>query len=165
MKLSIVVGLIFFCLFFRPEVYAQQQPSDQQKEIQQKNPSATDTTRLLNGHSTIDEIEIDRLIVDETISKAGYDFIELFNTQWNWPEPLTEAFIMVIAERPYRGISTQVVITVNDLVVFESFLQTRYDYLENLAELAIEQTTAYIINYEEIIKQLEGADTQGTGIY
>lgn len=164
MKLSIVVGLVLFCLFFRPNVYSQE-PAGQQKEIQQNISSLTDTTKLLNGHSTIDEIEIDRLIVDETISKAGYDFIELFNTQWNWPEPLTEAFIMVIAERPYRGISTQVVITVNDLVVFESFLQTRYDYLENLVELAIEQTTAYIINYEEIIKQLEGADTQGTGIY
>jgi|APTNR8051073442_1049403.scaffolds.fasta_scaffold00032_175 curli production assembly/transport component CsgE len=164
MKLSIVISLGFFCLSVRPSVYAQE-TAGLQKEIPQKISISTDTTKLLNGYSLLDEIEIDRLIVDETISKAGYDFIELFNTQWNWPEPLTEAFIMVIAERPYRGISTQVVITVNDLVVFESFLQTRYDYLENLAELAIEQTTAYIINYEEIIKQLEAADTQGTGIY
>lgn len=180
MKLSIVIGLVLFCHFFRPSTYAQQQAAGQQKEITKQKetttkvspiladtlaPADTLRTKLLIGGSTIDQIEIDRLIMDETISKAGYDFIDLFNTFWSWPEPLTGSFIMIITERPYRGISTQLVISINDLVVFESFLQSRYDFLESLAEMAVEQTTAYLVNYEEIRKQLEGDDTKGTGIY
>jgi len=174
MKLSIVIGLVFLCLFFRPSTYAQQQSVGRQKEITTKvlailadTLAHADTLRmkLVKGGSTIDQIEIDRLIMDETISKAGYDFIDLFNTLWSWPEPLTGSFIMIITERPYRGISTQLVISINDLVVFESFLQSRYDFLESLAEMAVEQATAYLFNYEEIRKQLEGDDTKGTGIY
>lgn len=188
MKSSIVIGLVFFCLLILPYAKAQQVPRSQ-KEVQNQISTFRDTLRAytsgidtlrtrtdtlridtlrakaINGNSTLEQIEIDRLIIDETISKAGYEFLDLFNTLWVWPEPSTESFIMVITERPYRGISTQIVITINELVVFESFLQTRYDYLEYMAGLAVEQATGYVLSYVEIIKQLEGVDTKGTGIY
>ncbi len=173
MKLSIVIGFTFFCLLCTQHTCAQQtQVMRDNKVLLQKASSPADTIHadtlrsdFINGFTKIDQIEIDRLIIDETISKAGYDFFELFNSYWTWPEPSKESFILVIAERPYRGISTQVIISVNELIVFESFLQTRYDFLEYLAGLAAEQTIGYIINYEDIIKQLEGADAQGNGIF
>jgi Curli assembly protein CsgE len=93
------------------------------------------------------------------------NFKELFFTLWSWPPALDGSFIIVIAERPYRGISTQIMILINDLVVFESFLQTRYDVLEYLAQIATEQASGYIVNYSAIMKQLESDDTHGTGIY
>ncbi len=122
-----------------------------------------DTSRVVNGGN--DAIEVDRLIINEAISKAGYDFVEMFEAAWNWPEPSTETFTMVIMERPYRGISTQILIIINDLVVFESFLQSRYEYLEFLTGMAVEQAASYVFNYQDIMKQLEGADVKGTGIY
>lgn len=157
-----MVGLIFFCFFLRSRISAQEiQNALEKQTATQTRPDSLD----INGSSFKNYVEIDRLVVDETISKAGHEFVELFLILWNWPQNLKESFLMVIAERPFRGTSTQIVITVNDLVVFESFLQTRYDFLEYLAELANEQTSGYLINYENIMRQLEGDDLSGNGIY
>ena len=56
-------------------------------------------------------------------------------------------------------------IKINETLVFQSFLQPRNEYVEMLAEQAVARTTIYLQNYEEIIRQLEGDDRSGTGIY
>jgi curli production assembly/transport component CsgE len=110
-------------------------------------------------------LEIDQLIINETISKLGIDFQEIFYGKWNWPSGLSDPFIIVIKERPVFGTNTQIEIEVNDIKVFESFLQPRYDVLEEMAGQAIEFTMQYILNYQEVLKQLSGDDMAGTGIY
>jgi curli production assembly/transport component CsgE len=110
-------------------------------------------------------LEIDQLIINETISKIGIDFQEIFYGQWSWPTGLSAPFIIIIRERPVFGTNTQIEIEVNDIKVFESFLQPRYDVLEEIAGQAIEITLQYILNYQEVLKQLSGDDMAGTGIY
>ncbi len=158
--MKIILNILLLILFCLPDIFSQIPVGVGSKGLT----SASDTV-VDNGASRTDDNEIDRLIVDETISKAGHDFLELFFARWTWPDLSNGSFMMVVEERPFRGISTQVVISVNDLVVFESFLQARYEYLEYLAETAIEQTTSYLNNYELIVRQLEGIDMKGTGIY
>lgn len=165
MRLSIVVITLSFYLIAQA-AQSQQLSTTSNSQAARTQPTPIDTLSPASKNgSELDEIEIDKLIIDETISKAGYDFIELFFAQWNWPPQIEGAFIIVITERPFRGISTQILISVNDLQVFDSFLQTRYDYLEYIAGAAIDQTTAYIVNYEEIVKQLGGEDVSGSGIF
>ena len=110
-------------------------------------------------------MEIDKLIVNSTITKAGNDFQELFYSQWSWPVNTNTAFIITITERPFRGTSTQILVKVNDLKVFEGFLQPRYDYLESISQQAVARAKRYIINYNDIMKSLQGEDQVGTGIY
>lgn len=109
--------------------------------------------------------EINQLIINETISKLGLDFQELFYTKWNWPTGLTDPFIIVISERPVFGTNTQIEIIVNDIPVYQSFLQPRYDVLEELAGQAVDIATQYIVNFQEVLKQLSAEDMTGTGIY
>ncbi|NND63336.1 MAG: hypothetical protein HKN48_09095 [Flavobacteriaceae bacterium] len=109
-------------------------------------------------------IEIDELIVDETISKAGRDFYEIFFTQWVWPKT-DESFTIYIKERPARANSTQVQIFVNDLLVFESFLQPKYEDLILLSNYTTSLLRNHILTYEDVLQQLQGADMSGTGIY
>ena len=111
------------------------------------------------------ELEIGQLIIDDTFSKAGNDFQQLFNTRWNWPVQNAEQFIITISEKPSFINSTIVEITINDLKVFESFLQPRYDILEETAAQAIDITLQYILNYEDVVKELSGEDLSGSGIY
>jgi curli production assembly/transport component CsgE len=111
------------------------------------------------------EMEIGQLIIDNTFSKAGSDFQQLFNTRWSWPQQNTEQFIITISERPSFLNSTLIEITINDLKVFERFLQPRYDVLEELATQAIAITLQYILNYEDVVKELSGEDLSGSGIY
>ena len=153
-----IVALAFVCACLGAQFCGAQEQLPQQNQIRSDSLNA-------NSNQVRNFIEIDKLIVDETISKAGLDFLELFLASWTWPQNTNGSFQMVVTEKPFRGISTQVVITLNDLIVFESFLQTRFDVLESLAQQAVEQTSAYLMNYESIMRQLEGDDTAGNGIY
>ena len=116
-------------------------------------------------NQTNPELEIGQLIIDDTFSKAGNDFQQLFYTRWNWPVQNAEQFIITISEKPSFINSTIVEITINDLKVFESFLQPRYDILEETAAQAIDITLQYILNYEDVVKELSGEDLSGSGIY
>jgi len=111
------------------------------------------------------EIEINELIVNETMTKAGNDFHELFYSKWVWPDELNHAFIIVIKEKPLRGNMTQISIKVNDMLIFEMPLQARFEYLESITEIARERTLGFLNNYKNILQSLEGEDIQGTGIY
>ena len=111
------------------------------------------------------DLEISELIIDNTFSKAGNDFQQLFNTSWNWPDQKAEQFIITISEKPSFVNSTIVEISINELKVFESFLQPRYDILQEVAAQAIDITLQYILNYEDVVKELSGEDLSGSGIY
>ena len=111
-----------------------------------------------------DQLEIDELIVDATISKPGNDFFYYYSNSFIWPEASGD-FIVQVTERPFRLNSTQITIKVNDLEVFKNMLQPRTSYLEELARYAQQVTVNYIINYQQIMKELDGDDRTGSGIY
>lgn len=121
-------------------------------------------TDTVPGKSAV-EVEIGQLMIDNTFSKAGSDFRQIFHTLWTWPPQNAEQFIITISERPSLLNSTLIEITVNELKVFERFLQPRYDVLEELAAQAVDVTLQYILNYQDIVKQLGGEDLSGSGIY
>ncbi|WKK74314.1 CsgE family curli-type amyloid fiber assembly protein [Marivirga salinae] len=131
------------------------------KEIISHNQDSSLEVEMKNQY----ENEINELIVNETMTKAGNDFHELFYSLWVWPEGLNDTFIMLIKEKPLRGNSTQVSIIINDILIFEMPLQPRYDYLVSIVEMAVNQANAYLYNYEEIKSSLEGDDVKGTGIF
>lgn len=117
------------------------------------------------SEESLPELEIGALIIDNTFSKAGNDFQQLFNTRWNWPTQQADQFIITVTERPSFVNSTIVEISVNELKVFEGFLQPRYDVLEQVVDQAIGISTQYILNYEDVVKELSGEDLSGSGIY
>jgi len=110
------------------------------------------------------EIEIDGLLVDETKTKSGRDFYEYFYQDWEAPKN-AKNYSIFITEKPYRLTTTQIEIKINETLVFQSFLQPRGDIIEMLADQAVVQTKMYLQNYEAIIKQMEGTDRSGSGIF
>lgn len=110
------------------------------------------------------ELEIDGLVVNETRTKAGYNFYEYFSNNWESP-PNVSNYSIVIKELPYRLRMTQIIVEVNDNVIFKQFLQPRYELVIKLAKMAMAQAEKFLVNYEMMIKQLEGEDQKGNGIY
>lgn len=110
------------------------------------------------------DIEIDGLIIDQTKTKSGRDFLDFFISKWEAPS-YKQNFTLYIDEIPYRLRTTRIVIKLNETTVFKSFLQPRIDIIEQIAIQAVSQTEYYLLNYEEMMKQLEGADQEGTGIF
>lgn len=110
------------------------------------------------------DLEIDGMLFDETKTKVGKDFYDFFYSQWEAP-PNARNFLIYITEKPYRLTTTQIEVKINEFVVFTSFLQPRADLVEQLAEQAVAQTQLYLANYEELMRQLDGDDQAGTGIF
>lgn len=111
-----------------------------------------------------DQLEIDELIVNATFSKPGNDFFYYYSNSFIWPEASGD-FIVQVSEKPFRLTNTQITIKVNDLEVFQNMLQPRTSYLEELAAYAQQVTANYIINYQQIMKELDGDDRTGSGIF
>ena len=110
------------------------------------------------------EIEIDGLLVDDTKTKTGKDFYDLFYTKWEAPKG-AKNYTITVSEKPFRLTATLIVVLINDNPVYQSILQPRQDIVEGLSEDAILTTQSYLANYEEIMKQLNGDDMTGSGIY
>ena len=109
-------------------------------------------------------IELDGLLVDDTKTKAGKDFYDLFYGSWDAP-PGAKNYTITVSEKPFRLTSTQIVVSINDNPVYQSILQPRQDIIEALSADAITTTQSYLANYEEIMKQLNGDDMAGSGIF
>jgi curli production assembly/transport component CsgE len=110
------------------------------------------------------DIEIDGLLFDETKTKSGKDFYDYFFSGWEAP-PGASNYSIFILEKPYRLTTTLIEIKINETTVFQSFLQPRGDIVEQLAQQAVSQTQMYLDNYEELMRQLEGKDRSGSGIF
>ncbi len=110
------------------------------------------------------EIEIDGLLVDDTKTKTGKDFYDLFYNGWLAPAA-AKNYSITVSEKPFRLTSTLIIVLINDNPVYQSVLQPRQDIVESLSADAIATTQSYLANYEEIMKQLNGDDMAGSGIY
>jgi len=110
------------------------------------------------------EMEIDGIIIDQTITKVGRDFYDLFYSVWSAP-PKSKNFTITIKEMVLPGLITQIEVFVNENVVFKQKVQPRYEVLESMSQYANTVVVTYLNNYEKMKAQLEGQDQQGTGIY
>jgi curli production assembly/transport component CsgE len=82
-------------------------------------------------------LEIDGLIVDETRTRIGSDFYDLFYT--NWEAPLqAHNFTIVITEQPVPQMGTRITLRVNDQDVAQFMLQPRYEIIEQYAQQSVQ---------------------------
>lgn len=110
------------------------------------------------------EMELDGLLVDNTKTKGGKDFYDLFFALWEAPLNARN-FTITINEKPYRLTTTFIVVMINENVVYEALLQPRLDVIEYMTAEAVQMAQSYLINYEEINRELNGDDLSGSGIY
>lgn len=107
--------------------------------------------------------EITGLIIEQTMTKIGYEFYECFFLLWEAPR-MTEIqdYNIFINERasPLWGI--WIWIDVNGTTVWNKVLRPRSAEVEEEAKEAIEATKQYLINYEQY--QFQSEDLVGTGI-
>ena len=119
---------------------------------------------LPKPRNNLDALEIDGLILDETRSKIGRDFYELFYNRWNPPSGVRD-FLITIRELPSRGLGARVSIEVNENVVLHRFLQPRNGLIEEEANFTISYIKSYLTRNENLKQDIEAGDTKGSGIY
>jgi len=110
--------------------------------------------------------EIEGLVLDQTVSKIGHDFYDVFYTRWEPPANLGD-FTVVIREKPARGgFGSLISVEVNEAELLELPLQPRYDVIEEAALYSVEVAVGYLINAQNISQQLERSlDNPGTEVF
>ncbi|WP_367730791.1 CsgE family curli-type amyloid fiber assembly protein [Gracilimonas aurantiaca] len=88
-------------------------------------------------------LEIDGLIIDETRSKMGKDFFDVFYQQWIAPENALN-FTITIQERPMPGLGTIVSVKVNDQNTFQTRLQPKYELIQQYGWQAVVATHQHL---------------------
>lgn len=119
-------------------------------------------------------------LVDDTRTKNGRDFYEYLYQQWLTVQSDTtlisttafsdigEELTVSINEQPVPGgigTSTVVSLSVNDVMIYQQFLQPRLGVVEQMAQDAAGALVQYIQNYQDFQKQLGSDDQQGNGIF
>jgi curli production assembly/transport component CsgE len=95
-------------------------------------PSPNGRNGLIDG---VSRREIDGLVVDETQTKIGRDFFEVFYAAWERPAGAMN-YTVRIQEQPSPSLGTRVVVFLDDEVLFQLQLQPRYEVVEELAQQA-----------------------------
>lgn len=139
----------------------------------------------LNGtlnEEMLTEQGAESLLLDQTRSKIGRDFYESFykayidapasapaDTSQLARKPLEfelDVFLIQIEELPSTsGIGNVVSVSVNDILLWQQFVQVRQEVIEEYALNAVETVRQYITSYKESQQQLGDEDQHGSGIF
>lgn len=111
-----------------------------------------------------DNIEIDGLIIDQTLTKIGHEFYEYFYALWQAPSDIKN-FTIFISEKTTMSSTSLIWIEVHEMKIYENVLKPRTEEIEEAAQLGIEATQQFLFQYTQDQKQLGGEDMRGTGIF
>lgn len=159
--------IIFLFTFFvsQSETKGQEVESDSVKTLKILQQTLDDILEKNTAYEKIgSEMEVDGLVMDETMTKVGRDFYDMFFSVWVAPKN-AKNFTITIKEMVLPGLATQITVFVNDTKVFMQRVQPRYDVLEQMSKYANQMAVQYLSNYEKMKAQLEDEDQQGTGMF
>ncbi len=88
-------------------------------------------------------VEIDGMIHDDTRSKIGRDFYDIFYANWQSP-PEASHYSIRITEQPAPNLGTIIAVEVNNTETFRARLQPRYDFIEEASHFAIRRTYLHL---------------------
>lgn len=81
-------------------------------------------------------ISINGMVLDETRSKMGIDFYNIFYRHWEPPSGASN-FMITISEQPTPSRGTMITISIDNEKVFQNRLQPKYAYTEKVARHAV----------------------------
>lgn len=181
---SIVLFSIIICLLtFNIETMSQEKKDNKQtgKATEKKKPASTrkrlenlltkitaDVEKQAKGNKKNTEnsyeLEIDGLIIDQTKTKIGREFYDLFFTRWEAPEGI-KGYTIDINEKAHPRFGSLIWISINETIVYQSVLKPRYETIEEASKIGITATKQFLFRSKDNQRQLSGEDMSGTGIY
>jgi curli production assembly/transport component CsgE len=98
------------------------------------------------------DLIITGLIIDETLTKGGHDFYDLFNERLN---ALQLKNNIIVSER--NDLSRKIInVSMNDSILFEAILKPQADAIDELVTTAVDSIMEAIIKEDIVSKELQG---------
>ncbi|PCH71202.1 MAG: hypothetical protein COC06_02115 [Bacteroidales bacterium] len=161
------IVFIFLFMFFVSllETKGQEVESDSVKTLKILQKTLDDIIEKNTSYEKVgSKMEIDGLVMDETMTKVGRDFYDMFFSIWVAPQK-AKNYTITVKEMVLPGLATQIIILVNETEIFKQRVQPRYEVLEQMSQYANQKAMQYLNNYEKMKAQLEDEDQQGTGLF
>ncbi|MDM1347245.1 CsgE family curli-type amyloid fiber assembly protein [Myroides marinus] len=89
------------------------------------------------------KIELKGIVVDQTKTKAGRDFYQLFYSNY-LSYNINSEHIITISELITLGNNTKINVSILDQIIFTFFVKTQYDYLKSMSDSALNRTMRYL---------------------
>lgn len=83
------------------------------------------------------------IVVDETKTKAGRDFYQLYYSNY-LSNNINSEHIITLTESITLGNNTKITIKTNQSTIFEFFVRTQYDYLRSMSNTALTLTLRHL---------------------
>jgi curli production assembly/transport component CsgE len=148
--------------------------------VVRKTPLAADTTHQLSMQKTEEalrlllradsvqhaqvqpgmEADAEGFVLDQTLTKAGREFYELFYSTFQSTTGLHD-YTIVLSERPLRGTSSLISMNVNDTELLEIPLPTRTEQIEEAVTAAVETARGFLSEQQAQSTMMETPQTTG----
>ncbi|MBB1140448.1 CsgE family curli-type amyloid fiber assembly protein [Myroides sp. WP-1] len=89
------------------------------------------------------QINFKGIVVDETKTKAGRDFYQLYYSNY-LSSNINSEHIITITETITLGNNTKITLKTNQALIFEFFVRTQYDYLKSMSNTALTLTLRHL---------------------
>jgi hypothetical protein len=109
------------------------------------------------------QTDITGLVIDQTISPFGSHFYDKFYITFDPPE-ISQAYNIYITEQASPSFGFILRVRVDDYVIWAKNLKPRFSVIEESVIEARQRATAFLVNYEAMLRQLGGNDMKGDGI-
>jgi curli production assembly/transport component CsgE len=117
-----------------------------EKKAQQKQKKSVKQDPVLN---------LGVMILDQTRTKMGRDFYNLFYQNWQSPDS-TGNFTITISEKPLPGLGSLVSVKIDYDKVYRARLQPKYQYIKAVSKQAIARCQKIIQRKAKVRRQLAG---------
>jgi len=91
---------------------------------------------------------LDGLVLDETRTKVGRDFYDIFYQNWRAPQDARN-FTIRISEQPTPNLGTIISVSVNGTDTFRHRLQPRYEFIEEASQYAVRMTYNHLEGHQQ----------------
>lgn len=112
-------------------------------------------TSVSSPQSVDPRLELGGLVINQTRSKIGKDFFNVFYQNWEPPSGISD-FLLTITEQPAPGMGTIVAISLDSQLIFQSRLQPRRPVIEQQAQRAIIVSYRYLYQKNQLSNELNG---------
>ena len=129
-------GICLFAMcFVMSDLYAGSAAGTMQME-----PSTAPSPSLTGAHrrgaaSALDAFE--GIVIDQTITRAGKDFYQLFSTSWH-DQPLAERYTISVKEQPSARFGSQVYVMFGSKRIFQGQISPNRHQIKILSEAAVD---------------------------
>ncbi|KQQ87022.1 CsgE family curli-type amyloid fiber assembly protein [Massilia sp. Leaf139] len=129
-----------FCWFVTSFIlFAGSAPSaHESQDVNASGNASTAASAVNNASKPVSARDLfDGIVIDQTITRAGKDFYQLFSASW-FDQPLAERYTVSVRELPSARFGSQIIVTFGNRRIYQGQISPNRNQNKRVSETAVE---------------------------